>query len=166
MFELRHFAGSAATLLLMAGFCGLVQAQEGARPTTRNPTEMKFVQFPGMPACSSGSVQSGDPAKGPSIIFAKSPAGCSFPWHWHTPNEHLMMVTGVARVEMIDGKPAMLRPGAFAMMPSHHVHRFTCTKACTLYVYSDAAFDIHYVDNQGREIPSDEALKKTHLPKK
>jgi hypothetical protein len=51
------------------------------------------------------------------------------------------------------------------MMPSKHVHRFTCTQACTLYVYSDAAFDIHYVDDQGKEIPSEEALKKVNRPR-
>jgi hypothetical protein len=67
---------------------------------------------------------------------------------------------------MIDGKPVVLRPGGFALMPSRHVHRFTCTKSCTLYVYSDAPFDIHYVDGQGKEISPDVALKRTHLPKK
>jgi hypothetical protein len=38
-------------------------------------------------------------------------------WHWHTPNEHLMLVSGRARQE------------------------------CVMYVHSDGPFDIHYVDN-------------------
>ncbi len=72
-----------------------------------------------------------------------------------------MMVAGVARVEMRNGPSITLRAGGFALMPSQHIHRFTCTQACTLYVYSDAAFDMHYVDGQDREISPDEALKGT-----
>jgi quercetin dioxygenase-like cupin family protein len=148
----------AVALLLSAA--GPTPGQEAAVPATgSNMAEMKFSTFPGMPTCSTGSVQSGDPTKGPSIILAKMAAGCSFPWHWHTPNEHLMMVTGVGRVEMKDGKPLTLRAGGFAMMPSQHVHRFTCGGPCALYVYSDAPFDMHYVDGQGKELSPDEALK-------
>jgi hypothetical protein len=44
-------------------------------------------------------------------------------------------------------------------MPSHHAHEFRSTTACTLYVYSDAAFDMHYVDADGKEISPEEALK-------
>jgi len=165
MLKQRPVAWRSIASLLIVFVSYSAQAQAPGQATAQNVAEMKFSQFPGMPECATGSVQSGDPAKGPSIIFAKSTPGCSFPWHWHTSNEHLMMVSGVARAEMKDGKPMTLRPGAFAMMPSKHVHRFSCTKACTLYVYSDAAFDIHYVDDQGKEIPSEEALRKVKQPR-
>ena len=125
----------------------------------RNIVQMKFATIPSLPTCALGSVQSGDPTKGPSIILAKVPAGCSIPWHWHTPNEHVMIVSGVARLEMKDGKPLTLRAGGFALMPSHHVHQFRCERACQLYIYSDVAFDIHYVNSQGNEISPLEALK-------
>lgn len=148
-----------ATLVILSIF-GSANGQEAAdQRAGRNMAEMKFVTVPGLPTCSPGSVQSGDPTKGPSIILAKVAAGCSIPWHWHTPNEHLMIVGGVARVEMKDGKQLTLRPGAFALMPSRHVHRFRCDRPCTLYIYSDAAFDIHYVDGQGKEISPLEALR-------
>ena len=156
----QYFSLSSITLLLILFLSSASQAQDAAHSVGQNIADMKFLQFPGMPACSKGTVQNGDAAKGPSIILAKATAGCSFPWHWHTPNEHLMMVAGVARMEMKDGRSITLRAGGFALMPSRHVHRFTCTKSCTLYVYSDVAFDIHYVDGQGQEITLDEALKK------
>jgi mannose-6-phosphate isomerase-like protein (cupin superfamily) len=120
---------------------------------------MKFIAFPGLPTCTTGSVQSGDPTKGPSIILVKAASGCSIPWHWHTPNENLMMVSGVGHLEMKDGKPLALRAGGYAMMPSHHVHQFRCAGPCSLYIYSDSAFDIHYVDAQGKETPPEVALK-------
>jgi len=134
-------------------------AQDAPPMTSANVADMKFTAFPGMPTCATGSVQTGDPSKGASFIFAKMAAGCVFPWHWHTPNEHLMMVTGAGRMEMKDGTPVTLKPGGFALMPSKHVHQFRCTTACTLYVYSDGAFDMHYVDAAGKELTPDDALK-------
>jgi quercetin dioxygenase-like cupin family protein len=148
-----------ALALLLSMAC-LASGQETAvHPAAQNVAEMKFGPVPGFPTCASGSVQNGDPTKGPSIILGKLEAGCSIPWHWHTPSEHLMMVTGTARAETKDGKPFTLRAGGFALMPSHHVHQFRCTTACTLYVYSDTAFDIHYVDAKGSEISPGDALK-------
>ena len=134
----------------------------------QNLREMKFALVPGIPACSTASVQNGNPAKGPSILLAKAETGCTVPWHWHTPNEHLMIVAGVARLEMKDAKPLTLRAGGYALMPSKHVHEFRCTSACVFYVYSDGAFDTHYVDGQGKEISLDDALKavKQTAPKK
>jgi quercetin dioxygenase-like cupin family protein len=121
--------------------------------------EVKFAPVPGLPTCAPGFVQSGDPTKGPSVILANVAAGCAIPWHWHTPNEHLMIVSGVVRLEGKDGKPLTLRAGGFAMMPAHHVHQFRCTTACALFVYSDAGFDIHYVDAKGKDLSPVEALR-------
>ncbi len=94
------------------------------------------------------------------MLIGKLSAGCSVPWHYHTPNEQLMMISGVARIDVKDGEPITLRAGGFALMPSHHVHQFRCViTACSLFVHSDAAYDIHYVAAQGKEIPLDDALK-------
>ena len=134
-------------------------AKDAAHAAAQNMKDMKFVMFPGLPTCAKGAVASGDPGKGTSMILAKAPAGCTIPWHWHTPNESLMIVSGTARVQMKDEKPLTLQAGGFALMPAKHVHQFQCVTACTLYVHSDTAFDIHYVDGQGKEISPEEALK-------
>ena len=125
----------------------------------RNLAEMKFGVVPGIPSCSTAAVHNGNPAEGPSVIAVKAETGCTVPWHWHTPNEHLMIVKGVARLEMKDAKPLTLRAGGYALMPARHVHQFHCASACLFYVYSDAAFDTHYVDGQGKEVSLDDALK-------
>lgn len=130
-----------------------------AAGVARNTADMTFVNIPGMPTCATGAVQSGDPSTGGSIIFGKLAAGCAFPWHWHTPTETLMIVSGVAHAQMKDGSPAVLRAGGFAVMPAKHVHQFRCSTACSLYIHSDAAFDMHYVDAQGTEISAEAALK-------
>ena len=149
------------TLSLILSISTTIRAQEMTSKSGQNVTEMTFTNVPGLPTCTVGSVQNGDPTKGPSIIFAKMEAGCVIPWHWHTASENLMMVSGVARIEMKDGKPMTLGAGGYARMPSRHVHQFRCEQACSLYVYSDAAFDIHYIDAQGKEISVEDALKST-----
>jgi len=127
----------------------------------RKMSENKFAPLPGLPECATLAVQSGDPSKGPSVILLKGPAGCMIPWHWHTPTEQVMVVSGSAKVQMKDtGNAAVLGPGSYAMMPSKHVHQFTCASACSAFVASDAAFDIHYVDAKGSEISPAEALPK------
>lgn len=128
-------------------------------------SENTFAALPGLPSCMTGAVQSGDPSKGPSVILAKASPGCLIPWHWHTPVEQVMVVSGSIKLEMKNGKTAVLGPGAYAMLPSKHVHQATCSSACTLFVSSDTVFDIHYVDAGGQEIPVEKALgttKKKH----
>jgi quercetin dioxygenase-like cupin family protein len=145
------------TMVLSTGLSA--QGQAIFAPATKS----KLVNFPGLPTCMKGSVQNGDPSKGSSVILGKGLAGCRIPWHWHTATEQLMMVAGNAKVEMKDGAPMVLHPGDYASLPTKHVHQFTCQTACTLFIASDAAFDIHYVDSSGQEIPADQALKsQTH----
>jgi quercetin dioxygenase-like cupin family protein len=126
----------------------------------RKLSENKFAPLPMLPACNTMAVESGDPTKGPSVLAIKSTTGCAIPWHWHTPNEHVMLVSGAAKMEMKGAATATFGPGGYAMMPSKHVHQFTCTAACTGFVYSDAAFDIHYVDASGKEIPIETVVGK------
>ena len=118
-----------------------------------------FGNHPALPTCSTIAVQDGDPTQGPSVIMIKAEAGCVIPWHWHTPNERLIIVSGSAKGEMKDMKPLMLKPGDFVVLPAKGIHQFTALTAVELYDLSDAAFDIHYVDSDGKEIPVEQALK-------
>ncbi|MEP6850121.1 MAG: cupin domain-containing protein [Acidobacteriota bacterium] len=144
------------TILLILSISASAFAQEMG---TRNVSEMKLTTIPPLPTCARGSVQSGDPSKGASVIFAKLTAGCTIPWHWHTPTEQVMIVSGVARMDMKDGKGVTLRAGGFSLVPPQHTHQFHCVQACQFYVYSDAAFDIHYVNTKGDEITPAQAMK-------
>ena len=144
-----------------AAFIGcLIFAQAQEMGTLRNLAENKLAPLPGMPGCITMAVESGDPSKGGSVIVFKGTAGCLIPWHWHTPTEHVMIVSGAAKVEMKGGKTVTLTSGGYAMMPGKHAHQFTCTAACTAFVSSDGAFDIHYLDANGKEIAPEAALMK------
>jgi quercetin dioxygenase-like cupin family protein len=127
----------------------------------------KFANFPGLPTCLMGSAQSGDPSKGASVILAKFTTGCTVPWHWHTASEQLMVVSGSGKASMKDGQPVLLHTGDYLDLPAKSPHQFTCVAACTLFIVPSAAFDIHYVDKDGKEISPDEALKnKSKTPMK
>jgi quercetin dioxygenase-like cupin family protein len=123
-----------------------------------NSAELKFANLPGLPTCFTAAVESGDPVKGPSVFMIKGAAGCKVPWHWHTPAEHVMIVSGTGRMEMQGGKTTLLRPGGYALLPSHHIHQFSCAGPCSIFLRSDGVFDMHYVDKSGKEITPEQAL--------
>ena len=141
-------------------FACLLVARAEEMGVLRKLSENKLAPMPGLPSCITMAVESGDPSKGPSVIVFKGEAGCVIRWHWHTPTEHVMIVSGSAKVEMKGGGSATLGPGGYAMMPSKHVHQFSCPSACSAFVSSDGAFDIHYVDANGKEISPDAAPAK------
>jgi len=127
--------------------------QHGPNAVVVSPADLKAGNLAIIPACMKLVAVNGDPFQGPAMLYLTGEAGCVIPWHWHTANEQLVMVGGEARVEMKDGGNEAVKPGSYAFLASKHVHRFTCTSACALYDYSDAKFDIHYVDQNGTEIP-------------
>lgn len=138
------------------------QSPEPAPMAYKPVATTTFANHPALPACATIAVQDGDPSTGPSIVLLKAKAGCNIPWHWHTPNERLIIVSGSGKGEMKDMKPLMMKPGDFVVMPAKGVHQFTALTDVQLYNVSDAAFDIHYVDSDGKEIAVDQALKAAH----
>lgn len=124
----------------------------------RTASQLKLATNPDLPACATVAVHRGDPTKGASVIFLKAKTGCVIPWHWHTPMEQVFVISGSAHLEMKHGTASKLGPGSYAMMPSKHAHQFRCLNACSIFVVSDGAFDIHYIDDEGEEISVKEAL--------
>jgi hypothetical protein len=151
--NIRRFLLGVVFALLMVLCVAVFASAQDSGSMGKNVAAMKLTTIPPLPTCARGSVPMGDPAAGPSIIFARVNAGCIIPWHWHTPNENVMIVSGTALIDMKDAKSVTLTSGGYAMMMSHHAHQFTCKAGpCQFYVYSDAAFDLHYVDSKGNEM--------------
>jgi quercetin dioxygenase-like cupin family protein len=130
-----------------------------AAPVARNMADLKLAIVPGMPACFKGAVESGNPATGPGIILAKMTKGCKIPWHWHTAGTSLTVVNGKGRMEVTNLKSEILKAGGFARLPPRHASQFECAKACTVFIHTDAAFDIHYIGLRGAELPPEQALR-------
>jgi len=141
--------------------CATAVAQQTDKPVAQNTTPTQFQKHPALPDCLTLAVERGDPSSGPSILLVKGTKGCSAPWHFHSPNEQLMMVSGTGRVEMKGEAAVNLHSGGFAYAPVKHVHQFTCVGGpCSFFLHSDGPFDIHYVDQNGTEIPTDQALHR------
>ncbi len=127
----------------------------------------KFDSTPNGPECFTVAVERGDPGKGPSVILAKFALGCVAPFHWHTPSETVMIVSGSLQTQMKDDKAFVARHGDFVYMPPRHIHRATCLSSnpCLVFLTSDAAFDIHWVDGRDQEISLEAAMKAAKAAK-
>jgi quercetin dioxygenase-like cupin family protein len=147
-----------SVLLLLVGLTSALAAQDMSSMGVVSPATAKFGNMAGLPACMTLSVLHGDPSKGPSTILLKFKPGCSVPWHWHTANESLVLASGTGQAQMKDGKPMAMKAGDFLFLTAKGIHRFTAQSAVLLYDMPDGAFDIHYVDASGAEIPPDKAL--------
>ena len=153
---------SVAMAALLAAVSMTTWAQDKAGVTTA--ASSKFAALPGLPTCATLSVQRGDPTKGAAVILAKATTGCLIPWHWHTTLESLMFVSGKAKIEMKGAAAAAAATGDYVYLPGKHQHQFTCVAACTFFIATDGAFDIHYVDKDGNEIPIEKALPPAKKP--
>ena len=113
--------GSVQSVLLMAllaaafGRPAPARAEEaGDQMIAVSPETLKLTTPANFPTCVKVATLRGDPTKGPSVILFKAAAGCRIPWHWHTPGEQVMMVSGTGVFEMKDAKPLRFGPGAGA----------------------------------------------------
>jgi quercetin dioxygenase-like cupin family protein len=162
---LRQLAVPLLTLTLFFPALPL-PAQDADQPIVNPAAGAKFAAIPNAPACFTISVEKGDPTKGSSVILAKFAPGCVAPFHWHTPSETVMIVSGSLEAQMQGDKPLVAHRGDFLFLPPHHVHRATCqgSAACLVFLTSDAAFDIHWVDADGKEISLEQAVKSSKAP--
>jgi len=162
LYSKLNFCLFCASVFLLICSPAIVAQESAEQAVIKKAANSKFTPVPNAPACITVAVDRGDPATGPSVMLNKFAAGCSVPWHWHTPNEQLMIVSGVLRVEMKGEKPVVQRAGDFAFLPARHIHRATCVSApCVLFLSSDGPFDVHYSGPNGEEITLAEAQKQS-----
>ena len=84
-------------VVLLSLMTATAVAQQTDKPVAQNTTPTQFQKHPALPDCLTLAVERGDPSSGPSILLVKGTKGCSAPWHFHSPNEQLMMVSGTGR---------------------------------------------------------------------
>ena len=157
----KRIRGLLAVCMLAAAVAqaSATHAKDNGQMAAVSPQTLKYEPIPSMPSCASGAIVRGNPRSGPAWVMLKLASGCRVPWHWHTANEDLVVISGRGTIEMKDGPPLQFAPGAYASLPNHHQHRASCARTCVLFSIADAAFDIHYVDASGEEISADKALK-------
>jgi quercetin dioxygenase-like cupin family protein len=120
----------------------------------------KFISVPGVPACTTLAPLRGDMGKTAATLMVRMKAGCMVPFHWHTPSEEMVVLQGSPLAQMFGKHPYALKVGSYSQLPTHHVHRFKCTSKvdCLFFLVADGPFDIHFVDEQGKEISTEAAV--------
>ncbi len=150
----------AAVASFTLGWGGTAAAQHTDGILLQRPADAKFLSVPGVPACTTIAPLHGDMSAGPATLMVRMRTGCMVPYHWHIPSEELVVLQGAPLAQMMGQRPVMLRVGSYSQLPSKHVHRFRCTSKvdCLIFMVADAAFDIHFVDDAGKEISTQQAL--------
>ena len=157
---------AAVSAMIVVGSVATTVAQEPRQMISVDPHTLKFDRVPGLPSCAVAAPLRGDPSKEASVLLIKSTAGCRVPWHWHTANEDLLIVSGRGQLDMKDGKSLVLEPGAYASLPSHHLHQASFSTNAMFFNSADGPFDIHYVDASGNDISAEQALAKPRTAKR
>jgi hypothetical protein len=161
-----------ALLVTLGAVAVLVSEPSYAEDTDKmlalTPKGLTFEPIPEMPICATAATLHGDPRIGPFWTLLKLASGCRVPRHWHSANESLVVVSGQGKIAMKDGPSLPFVPGAYASLPSHHMHEASCVRECLLFTISDGAYDIHYVGANGEEITAEQAMKQVTrtVPKK
>lgn len=151
---LRAFLSILVVCLAAAAF-----AQNTDQASVVPMATSKFITLPVVPACLTLSPQSGDPNKGEAMLLMKMKPACMVPWHWHTASEDLMIVSGKGKIEMKGAPAHNVSSGDYVHLPSKHIHQFSCSTNCTFFLRISSAFDIHYVDKDGNELPVEQVVK-------
>jgi quercetin dioxygenase-like cupin family protein len=151
---------SLCMLMLVSFVASLVMSSQALERKTMRVGDTPMTHMPGTPDCFVMAAEQGNPGKEASILKMKGSAGCAVPWHWHPAAENIMMVTGTAETQVKGEKPIQLGPGSFLSVPPKHVMNFACVHECTLFVYTDGPFAVHYVDEAGNELSPTAALQK------
>lgn len=134
-------------------------ASDAVQPIVQSWTSATFTGLAVLPSCSSFAVDRGDPTTGPSMLIIKMKAGCVVPWHWHTAREELMLVSGTGKIDISDFPSRVVHQGDYILLPAQRHHQFACQTDCVFFDAISGKFDIHYIDQSGKEIPVQEALK-------
>jgi len=134
------------TVLLIASSGLRAQAQAPSVPLRWVHTDPNLTWAPCPPIFPKGcevTVLHGDPATGPSDVFLRAPADYTFPAHWHTSAEHMVVVAGVVHVTYAGSKQFELRERTYALVPAKTGHKAHCGVGgpCVMFIRFDSPID-------------------------
>jgi quercetin dioxygenase-like cupin family protein len=117
------------------------QAKEKAKAEliTTAPSSSSLKWGPCPPIFAKGcevAVLSGDPAKGMSDVFLRTPANFDLPPHFHNSPEHVVLVQGKFSVTFEGGRRAEVSQGAYTLIPGGMPHSARCEdgEPCVIFI--------------------------------
>jgi quercetin dioxygenase-like cupin family protein len=146
---------TALLLLVAAGSVAPLVTQDSTKPPIQEPVrttslvktaDIKWGDHPfihGAKMC----VQTGDPAKGASVLMMKFPKGMTIPAHWHTSQEAVTIITGsgvFGSGEKVDAAHGTeLGAGSYVIIPGKNPHWAIAKEDLVITVTLDKAADFH-----------------------
>ena len=138
---------STLAVLLVTVSTGLrAQAPASSVPLRWVHTDPNLIWAPCPPIFPRGcevTVLYGDPATGPSDVFLRAPADYTFPAHWHTSAEHMVVLAGVVHVTYSGGRQFELKEKTYALVPAKAGHKAHCGVGgpCVMFIRFDSPID-------------------------
>lgn len=133
--------------LVIAGIATASAVQDAAKPTVVvKAADAKWGDHPfvkGGKLC----VMSGDPHAGNSVLMMQFPKGMTIPAHWHTSDEVVTVVSGLAIFgagEVVDAaKGTEVGPGSYAVIPGKNPHWAIVKEDLVITVTMNLPADFH-----------------------
>jgi uncharacterized protein DUF4437 len=132
------------------------QAAKGKEPAAGKAVlwaagDLKWVDVPNFPV--KMAALWGDPAKGPHGAFHKFPAGFEAPWHHHTANHHVVVVSGTMTLTPEGEAAKKLGPGSYFSFTGKKKHTTKCEAGseCLLFIDSAGPWDVVVEDAKKAE---------------
>jgi hypothetical protein len=148
-FRLRPVRIGLLSLTMWLGGMAVALAQAPVEPPLRwLHTDPGLTWAPCPPIFPAGcevTVLHGDPATGPSDVFLRAPANYTFPPHWHTSAEHMIVVAGLVHVTYAGGQQVELPTGSYGLVPAKAGHKAHCggSEPCVMFIRFDVPIDAH-----------------------
>jgi quercetin dioxygenase-like cupin family protein len=101
----------------------------------------------GYPAGAQMALIGADPTTTGTTVYLKTPGGYKMPAHWHTHNQHLVVISGKGTFT-INGKPSPMVAGTYFSIPSKTPHEFVCDAGgpdCVMVQQSLGPADLNWV---------------------
>lgn len=128
---------------IVAAFCAVasVLAGESGKSVVIAKADLKWKTL--NDAGVAAAVVSGDMEKGPSRFFLKYPAGLVTPLHSHTPDHHVVMVSGSV-ILSVGGKDYHVGPGDYFMLADKapHTAKVEGSEAAVMFIEAAGPWDV------------------------
>lgn len=143
----RVWAWRVALVAICLGSLNLpVHAQDAKAPppvvgelvtTSPDDPNLKWGPCPGIfPKGCEVTILSGQPDKGISDVYLRTPPGMELSEHWHNSPEHVVLVKGKFSVTFPQGRKASLDIGAYTLIPAGLKHSARCEgpEPCVIFI--------------------------------
>ena len=128
--------------IALVSACSTAAWAKGQGKATVTPAAAVKWADAGIPGVSIAAAD-GDMKKGASHFFLKYAAGFKAPLHYHSPNHHVVTVSGNL-VLIVDGKENNLPPGSFFSLRNKAPHGARCegSQDCVMFIDARGPWDV------------------------